>query len=566
SKRWDTPEHRPGDPRRTAGGKPYPPFHDLMALVDGDAAEAVAQVARQRWFTATGETLSPVQTNGDPWPPMLEPQFTDVAIGVACTAPEIDASGGVRDVEQLYLDMIAAARRYIYIENQFFTAARIADALAARLMEDDPPEIVLVTRLLSHGWLEEMTLHVLRVGLVRRLRNLDRRGRLHVYYPHVEGLAEGTCVDMHSKLMIVDDQWLRVGSANLSNRSMGIDSECDLLIEARGDPQVARQIRQVRDRLIAEHAGAEVAELSREIDRAGSISGGITRFNDPRRCLRPLADLHDWSDVVVSTAKLGDPEEPVSFDKLVDYFAPAPVKTPSALWRPVIAAAAAVAAMAALWRFTPVADVVTAEAVIGWAEQFSAFWWAPLIVILAYTPACFVMFPRPLITLAAAVAFGPWLGFGYAMTGILLAAAATYVVGRRMPDYEVRRYAGERFLRLSQVLRRHGLVAITVLRIIPVAPFAVEGVVAGALRLKLWHLLAGTFIGMLPGVMTATVFGDQLEAGLRDPGAINFWVIGLVVLLLLLAVATARWWFRKLERSALADLRRRPLTRPAPAH
>src|SRR6185436_12917713 len=115
----------------------------------------------------------------------------------------------VREVEKLYLDMIAAARRVIYIENQYFTAPRIAAALERRLAEPNGPELVL--RLLSHGWLEEATMHVLRTRLIQRLRQADRHGRFRVYYPDVPALPEGKCIDVHSKLMIVDETVLRIG-------------------------------------------------------------------------------------------------------------------------------------------------------------------------------------------------------------------------------------------------------------------------------------------------------------------------------------------------------------------
>ena len=135
----------------------------------------------------------------------LEPDLTDVDVGIARTLPPRGELPAVREVEKLYLDMIAAARRTIYIENQYFTAPRIAAALEKRLAEPDGPEVVLVLRLLSHGWLEEATMHVLRTRLIRRLRQVDRFGRFRVYYPHMPGLAEGACIDVHSKLMIVDD-------------------------------------------------------------------------------------------------------------------------------------------------------------------------------------------------------------------------------------------------------------------------------------------------------------------------------------------------------------------------
>src|SRR6185503_13317186 len=141
--------------------------------------------------------------------------------------------------------------------------------------------------------------------------------------------------------------------------------------------------------------------------------------------------------------------------------------------------------------------------VIAWARAFGATWWAPIVVMISYTPAAFVMFPRPLITLAAVIAFGPWLGF-------LAAAVVTFFAGRRMRRDTVRRLAGPRIERMVEVLRRHGLLAMSLLRLVPLAPFFVVGVVAGAVRLKLWHLAAGTAIGMLPGTLAATIFGDQL--------------------------------------------------------
>ena len=134
---------------------------------------------------------------------------------VSCTFPAVEPHPGAQEVEALYLDLIARARHCIYIENQYFTARRIGEALLARLAEPEGPEIVVVSRLLSHGWLEEHTMHVLRTELVRRLHAADTRGRFRIYYPHVPGLAQGTCVDVHSKMMVVDDQWLRIGSANL---------------------------------------------------------------------------------------------------------------------------------------------------------------------------------------------------------------------------------------------------------------------------------------------------------------------------------------------------------------
>jgi phospholipase D1/2 len=555
-RRWDTSSHRADEPRRVAYDKPYPPFHDLMVALDGDAARELAGIARERWKAATGTSLKPVaggSSGDDPWPQHLRPQMHDVEVGIARTMPPRGEVPAVREIEKLYLDTIAAARQTLYIENQYFTAPRIAAALEKRLQERDGPEIVLVLRLLSHGWLEEHTMQVLRTRLVQRLIAADRYGRFHVYYPHVPGLAEGCCLDVHSKLMIADDRMVRIGSANICNRSMALDSECDVAIESRGRPEVAQVITGLRDDLLAEHLGARPEAVREAVTRAGSLHGAISSLaGGSGRTMQPFEDLKEWPDAIVELAAVADPEEPIApsildLERRSEDEEPGPAK---ASWLKLGLIAAVFLCLAALWRLTPLANAVSAETVIAWAHDFGARWWAPLVIIAAYTPACFVMFPRPLITLAGVVAFGAWLGFVYALIGIVASAAVTYFVGQRMRRDTVRRMAGPKLDRIVAVLRKHGLLAMALLRLVPLAPFAIEGMVAGAVRLKLWHLLAGTAIGMLPGTLAATLFGDQLERAATG-GGVNWWIVGTAAVLLTGgAIAVKRWFSRMSSRIA----------------
>ena len=556
--RWDNPAHAPHDPRRTAYGKPYPPVHDLMVALDGEAARALAAIARERWRLATGDELKQVHADHDPWPPALAPDLTAVDVGIARTMPTRGERPAVREVEHLYLDMIAAARREIYVENQYFTSPRIAAALEKRLAEPEGPQVVLVLRLLSHGWLEEHTMHVLRSRLIRQLRNADRHARLHLYYPHMPGLPEGWCLDVHSKVMVVDDRYLRIGSANLCSRSMGMDTECDVLIESRGEARVAAAIGGFRDRLLAEHLGVAAEKFAREMQRCVSLHGAIEALRVPGAGLRTLRDLDEfkeWPQAIVNLAAVADPEEPIALDVLKA--GPAYGEAASALlpgrpdWVRLALIALGFALLAAAWRFTPLSEIVTAQKVIEWAHAFGSQWWAPLVVMLAYTPACFVMFPRPLITLAAVVAFSPWLGFAYALAGIVLAAVVTYYAGKRMRRDTVRRLAGPRLDKMVEVLKKHGLLALTLLRLVPMAPFAVEGMVAGAVGLKLWHLALGTAIGMLPGTLTTTVFGDQLESALSG-GHFDWRIVGAAVLALAVGTWYVRRWFSRMARREAA--------------
>lgn len=214
-------------------------------------------------------------------------------------------------------------------------------------------------------------------------------------------------------------------------------------------------------------------------------------------------------------------------------------------WGKLAAIVLVCAALAAAWRYTPLSELVTAERVIAWARAVRGTWWAPVAVVLIYTPAAFVMFPRPLLTLLTVIAFGPWLGFAYGMAGILLSAAATYYAGRVMPPRTVERLAGGNLDAVRAKLRRHGLAAMTAIRIVPAAPFALEGILAGAMRVKPWQYLLGTFIGMTPGVLATSVFGDQIAHALEDPSTINWWLIGAVLIAFVLLTLLVRRWFAR---------------------
>ena len=548
SRRWDTCDHKPADERRMVDGKPYPPFHDVMLAVDGEAARALGRVARERWRNATGETIpgSLPPYDADRWPDGLEPTFRDVTVAVARTVPPTPVTTEVHEIEALYIDMIARARRTIYIENQYFTSDRVGTALAARLREPDPPEIVLVTRLLSHGWLEENTMTVLRTRLVKMVREADGGGRFEAYYPHVPKLAEGTCVDVHAKLIIVDDEWLRVGSANLSNRSMGLDTECDLVVEARGRADVADAIAGVRNRLLAEHLDVEPDAVRAAIDgERGSLHAAIRRLHTEDRSLRVLEADEAPAGIAVDLATVADPERPVPVDLMVQEFSPDLSSPRRPAWRALAAVAAAALLLALAWRYTPLAQLLTPERITAAAHEWREIAWLPFAIVAVYAFGGFVMFPRPLVTLFVVMAYGPLLGGLLALAGIVAATIVAYGTGRALPRDTIRRLAGDRLNAISQLLRRGGLLAVLGVSIVPTAPFVVVGIVAGAVRVKPWQYVLGSVLGHLPGLLAATVFGHQLMTALRDPGQVSYALIAGAIAVFVIVVALARRWFRR---------------------
>ena len=145
-----------------------------------------------------------------------------------------------REVERLFLDSIDTAERSLYIENQFFTSELVAKRIAERMQARPELETLLIGPQNHESWVEARTMRNGRIRFMRTLAEAGVGDRVRLVYPHVENDKTSTDTMMHSKVMIIDDRFLRIGSANLNNRSMGTDSECDLAIEAGTKEEQAR--------------------------------------------------------------------------------------------------------------------------------------------------------------------------------------------------------------------------------------------------------------------------------------------------------------------------------------
>jgi phosphatidylserine/phosphatidylglycerophosphate/cardiolipin synthase-like enzyme len=129
-----------------------------------------------------------------------------------------------------------------------------------------------------------------RERFLRRLRKADKYGRLRVYCPVIRDGEDESMISVHSKLMIVDDVFLRVGSANLNNRSMGLDTECDLVIEGN-DERIRAQICLLRERLLAEHLGTSAESVRQSLIGERSMLRGVEKLNHADRRLHELTNV-----------------------------------------------------------------------------------------------------------------------------------------------------------------------------------------------------------------------------------------------------------------------------------
>lgn len=314
--RWDQPGHADVDPHRTGpDGKPYGPWHDATMLMAGPVAADLAELGRDRWKLATGETLRKITPAECSWPKPLPVMFEQVDVAISRTHAAYRGTKEVREIEELYVAMIAAAEHFIYFENQYFTSGKIAAALAARLEEPDPPEIVLVMPRSAEGWLEQAAMDGARLKLMAAIGHKDPGNRFRIYVPVTKG---GTDIYVHAKVAIVDDRLLRVGSSNLNNRSMGLDSECDVTIDAAlpANRDTGKSMTELRHRLLAEHLGCEQKEYAKTEKKLGSMVDAIERLRGKGKTLDPL-DMESLgaTQEFIAANELLDPE---SADAMLD--------------------------------------------------------------------------------------------------------------------------------------------------------------------------------------------------------------------------------------------------------
>ncbi len=305
--RWDTPGHRDDDQRRIMPDQEYhAPRHEVMMMVDGAAAKALADLARDRWRRATGDEVAPPEdAGGDPWPDFQPPALTDVDIGIARTIPAWKRQAEVDEIRRLTLACIGKAKHTIYLENQYFTSPVVTEALAERLAEPDGPEVVLVSTGHAPSWFDHLTMDRARGAMIWRLRSADIFGRFRAFWP---ATAKGRTVIVHSKTSIFDDRIARVGSANLNNRSGGFDTECELTVE--GDDEASRLAIEVfRDRLVGHFMGQTGDAMAKARADYGGLVGAIDVLNREGR-LRPIEPPKVTGfGKFVSHYHLGDPQD-----------------------------------------------------------------------------------------------------------------------------------------------------------------------------------------------------------------------------------------------------------------
>ena len=233
-----------------------------------------------------------------------------------------------------------------------------------------------------------------------------------------------------------------------------------------------------------------------------------------------------------------------------DEFADSADNAKFARWK-VILVCALLLALPLIWRLTPLERWVNLDTVFEWQRSLRNHPSAPFYVIAAYLIGSLVFFPVTVLTLATVFAFGPLWGNVYGFAGWFLSAVQGYFLGRLVGPTLLLKLGGRRIVRLINTAQRHGFLTVLAMRVLPVAPFTLVNMFVGASGITLANFMLASLVGRLPGVLTMTLFGVQLESAMRTPGLLNYALLVASIVLMSLVVPRL---LRRLHRRHTAEL------------
>jgi phospholipase D1/2 len=386
----------------------------------------------------------------------------------------------------------------------------------------------------------------LRSRWLAALRDHDRYDRLRVIYPLAAG-DPTVAVNVHAKVMVADDEILRVGSANFTNRSMGLDTECDIVVAAGGDERIRSAIRRLRNRMLAHHLGIDPVVIGDDRALVALLDDATEEGTRVRRLALPRPE---------------DQVEPLIADNVIDPFEPmdsalARSVLPSSLQREgrrrlprVLWLVVVLLVLAGVWAWTPLRGWVQPERLAEAALGLESSLWGPVLFVLVMALATLAMVPVTALIVAASLLFGPITGAVCGLCGSLLSASVGYGAGRRILHAKIQRVAGRRLQQLSRALGRRGVLSVLAVRVVPVAPFTIVNLVAGSSHVRFRDFLIGTVIGMLPGLVGLSVAADRVAAAVRSPDTTTLVVAGVIVAVVAATLHLMRRW---LQRVAARD-------------
>lgn len=336
SNRWDDRRHLSKNKyRKNPDGKPYEPYHDLQSYHIGPAALKIAELFKLRWLYSGGGELSLPSLQEDfriKIENVLPITHDRVAISRTQGKAVVPLLDSIQEIRHLYLDAISAAEKLIYIENQYFSSQAVYKALSDRMKDKSRSrlQIIIILPRKPHAFIEEITMGIVQGKMFRSLKGIaSREGHdLGIYYrlsSSKDFKKHPTYI--HAKLLLIDDRFLSIGSANTTNRSMGLDTELNVSWEAKdfSNKETTGSIRNIRTSLLAEHSG--LAE-QKNADTLGEIDG-LVEFLDRFAGQDTSRLCHHSPETIIGNAKeikphhfenfSIDPEKPIVEEGIFEF-------------------------------------------------------------------------------------------------------------------------------------------------------------------------------------------------------------------------------------------------------
>ncbi|MCW8196388.1 phospholipase [Proteobacteria bacterium 005FR1] len=529
--RWDTRRHPVVEVEREDENGIYSPLHDVQCVMAGPVVGHFAELVRWRWDRVAdvrSEPMrdikrAPLDSPPPAWPEGVAPFFRRIPCAIARTIPFMDSVPPVQEVRHMFLDLIQSAEDFIYLENQFASRQEIAEALNARLKACKSLRVLIISTYRPKSTFECEAYWASRIDFKSILEDGVEKDRVQMLYSSAYD-EEGNFAHkrIHSKVSVFDDKYLVVGSSNLSNRSMSLDTECDLIFAADNDIH-RQQILYARNDLIGEHSG-------RSPERVGEILAEKRSFE---RLLKPAGKyayrLNEVQDELFTDKSLqvvmqpfSDPEEPM--------LPPLPMLNGKRFFlgnpsRKLVLfgtlAGITVLMLGLAWLAHHFIPGFNTEDVRAFLEESRGTWWGLPAVCLVYVVAGIFFFPVTVLSVAVAAVFGPIMGPLYGICGALLSAALLFGAGHFLGLKGLRRLGGAKVRTIDEKFRRSGIIGVAAVRLLPIAPYSLVNLVAGISSISLLQFLGGTFLGMFPTMIAKGLVGDSLAQIFVDPSPLS---------------------------------------------
>jgi uncharacterized membrane protein YdjX (TVP38/TMEM64 family) len=263
---------------------------------------------------------------------------------------------------------------------------------------------------------------------------------------------------------------------------------------------------------------AHEADLFEFIDRH-------SESNAPRRLLPVEIAAPGTRMVMDMVQSVADPREPLHLER-----------TARRVWTGrTIAALAGIAlllvGLALAWRYTPLRSLTDVGLLSDTISRHAHSIFAPVFVIAAFLLGGLAVFPVVVLIAATAAALGPFKGFVSAAVGVLLSASLLFMIGRFVGHRRLQSLLGARALRVQKRIVGKGIMAIAMIRMVPIAPFSIMNVLAGATQIKFKDFIIGTALGMAPGMIAMAALGAQIAEFARHASWSSAAMLGLIIAL-----------------------------------